>query len=64
MKTIHGLMNEAELKRQFWLEVADDPQALLDRNKTKAEAENLASYFEGRYDGLCDALRTSSKHQY
>ena len=60
MKTLHSLINEAEIKRQFWLDVANDPQALKDRNKTKEDADVLANYFEGKYDGLCDALRLNT----
>ena len=57
MKTLHSLINDAEIKKQFWLDVANDPQALKDRNKTKEDADVLANYFEGKYDGLCEALR-------
>ncbi len=51
------MINDAEIKRQFWLDVAGDPQALKDRNKTEYDCYILAKYFEGKYDGLCDALR-------
>ncbi len=54
-KTMQSLIHEAESKWQLWLEVAEDPQALEDRNKTKEEAVVLANFFEGRFDGLCDA---------
>ncbi len=57
MKTLHSMINDAEIKRQFWLDVAGDPQALKDRNKTEYDCYILANYFEGKYDGLCDALR-------
>jgi len=57
MKTLHSLISEAELKRQFWAETAEDPEALSDRGVSKEHARRLESYFEGRYDGLCDAMR-------
>ena len=57
MKTLHSLINEAELKRQFWIETGADPEALADRGITKDYAKSMESYFEGRYDGLCDAMR-------
>jgi hypothetical protein len=55
MKTIKSLIEEADRKWDMWLEIADDPQALTDRNKTREEAICLANFFEGRFDGLCDA---------
>ena len=54
-KTIQSLINEAELKMELWRKIAIDPQALKDRDKTKEEAVVLANFFEGRFDGLCDA---------
>lgn len=60
VKTLHGMINDAEIKRQFWVDTAEDPQALKDREKTKEQALNLASYFEGKYDALCEALRLST----
>ena len=56
MKPIRSLLNEAETKMELWVEIAEDPQALTDRGKTKEQALHLASFFEGRFDGLCDAL--------
>ena len=55
MKTIESLIHEAEIKWDFWRGVSDDPQALEDRGKTREEAIILANFFEGRFDGLCDA---------
>ena len=60
MKTLTTLINDAEIKRQLWLDIANDPQALKDRGKTKEDAGVLASYFEGKYDGLCEALRLNT----
>lgn len=45
----------AETKMDMWRDIADDPDALSDRNKTKEEAVILANYFEGQFDALCDA---------
>ena len=58
MKTLQSLISEAEQKSDMWKQIADDPQALTDREKTREEALMLANYFEGRADGLCDALTT------
>ena len=58
-RTIQGLINEAELKMEMWREIALDPQALKDRDKTREEAVVLANFFEGRFDGLCDARNLS-----
>lgn len=52
MKTLNEMMLEAQMKQAQWLEIADDPQALLDRNKSRCQALMLANYFEGKYDGL------------
>ena len=54
-KTIQSLMDEAEAKWGMWRDIAEDPQALDDRGKTREDAINLANYFEGRFDALCDA---------
>ena len=54
-KTISSMIHEAEAKWGFWKDVAEDEQALADRNKTKEEALQLANYFEGLFDALCDA---------
>lgn len=54
-KTLESLINEAEEKRSLWAEIAEDEQALKDRNKTKEEAIRLIEFFEGRLDGLLEA---------
>lgn len=59
-KTIKSLIYEAEAKQQMWLEFSEDETALKDRNKTREEALRLADYFEGKVDGLTEALRYSS----
>lgn len=56
MKTISSCKDEAFMKWQDWLEIANDPVALSDRKKTKDEALQLASYFEGRFDAFTDAM--------
>ena len=55
-KTMQSLISEAEIKEKMWLEIADDNQALSDRLKSREQALQLANFFEGRRDGLCDAL--------
>jgi len=55
-KTIQSLITEAEIHQLKWEDFAEDKQALDDLNKTKEEALQLANFFEGRRDGLCDAL--------
>ena len=57
MKTLESLIHEAELKWNMWSEIAESKADLEDRNKTKEEAIVLANFFEGRFDGLFDALR-------
>ena len=57
MKTLRSMISEAESKRQLWLAISNDPDALKDRGKTKEEAVILANYFEGKYDGLCDVSK-------
>lgn len=54
-RSIRSLINEAETKRAMWVNIANDPEALADRGRTKEEALKLADYFEGRFDGLCNA---------
>ena len=54
-KTIFSLIAEAQTKWDFWLVVAGDEQELKDRDKTFEQAMNLANFYEGRFDGLCDA---------
>lgn len=56
-KTIASMIHDAELKQQLWTEVADDPQALTDRDKTREEALQLANYFEGKFEGLVEGKR-------
>lgn len=57
VKTIHSLINEARTKQEFWEDTANDKVALEDRGKTKEEAIFLANYFEGKFDGLCEAKK-------
>lgn len=60
-KTIQDLIHEAELKMELWRKIVIDPRALKDRGKTKEEAVVLANFFEGRFDGLCDARNLSKE---
>ena len=54
-KTLASLAAEYSDKQFLWLSIANDPFALEDRNKTKEEAFLLASYFEGKFDGVVEA---------
>ena len=56
MKTLQSLAHEYDIKWHMWLDIANDPEELHDRDKTKEQAMYLANYFEGRYDGVHDAL--------
>ena len=60
-KTIRSLIHEAELKMGMWWEIASDPQALKDRDKTKEEAAGLANYYEGRFAALIEARNLSQE---
>jgi len=55
-KNIKSLIFESEEKRSFWEQIANDPKALKDREKTREEALMLANYFEGKADGFCELL--------
>ena len=55
--SIEKLIEDANAKQQFWFEASNNPTALEITSKTRKEALILANYFEGKYDGLCDALR-------
>jgi len=55
-KTIQSMIHDAETRMDMWTGIAHDKEALTDRDKTKEQALILANYFEGRRDGLCDAL--------
>ena len=57
MKTLHSLSNEAAAKRELWKAIASDSAALHDRGVSKEYARRMVSYFDGRYDGLWDAMR-------
>jgi len=58
VKTIESMITEAEGRMDLWQEIADDPKALKDRNKTREQALNLFEYFDGMRAGLCEALYT------
>ncbi len=61
MKTIQSMIFSAETSCDMWLAVAYDEVALKDRDKTKEQALMLASYFEGKFDGLLDARDLMNK---
>ena len=63
MKTLSSLINDVEIQRVFWLDISNDEDALRVRGKTKEELLLLVKYFEGKYDGLCDALRLDTDGQ-
>ncbi len=65
MKTLRSLTHEAYIKREMWEDISRDDTALKDRNKTKKEAQMLANYFEGMYDGLCDvaSIQRANKNE-
>ncbi len=54
-KTLAELIGEASGNWSLWQQRADDPVALIKLDKTQEEAMRLSDYFEGRFDGLCDA---------
>jgi len=56
MKTLKSLRDEAERKMVLWNRIADDKEALQDRNKTREDALMLVNYFEGKFDAYCDAI--------
>ena len=63
MSELDSMLLDTRLKYDMWIEIADDPQELKDKNKTKVEALMLANFFEGKYDGLSTAkhIMESSK---
>ena len=63
MKTMQSLIREAEIMQAKWESFAEDKQALHDLNKTREQCLQLVNYFEGRRDGLCDALTFVKKEQ-
>lgn len=55
-KTIRSEIFDAEIKREMWLDISRDNQALKDRGKTQSEARQLACYFEGKADGFRESM--------
>ena len=49
------LINKAEEQYNMWISISQHESLLLTANKTQVEALCLASYFEGKRDGLIDA---------
>ena len=56
MKNLEQLIAEAEKFLIHWKRTSNDANALRLMNKTRQEAMLFAEYFEGRYDGLVDAI--------
>lgn len=52
MKTLASMIHDAEVKKDLWEDIANDPEALEDRGKTRDEALAVMNYFEGRRDAL------------
>lgn len=57
-KTIKSMIHDAQTRMDMWTGIAHDKEALTDRDKTKEEALCLVNYFEGKRDGLVDAMRS------
>ena len=55
-KTIRSMLHDSETRQQYWLDAAGDIQDLTDLGKSKEEAVNLASYFEGKADAFRQSL--------
>jgi hypothetical protein len=57
MNELCKMIKDAEQRRLFWSNAHNNPVALEATDTTKEQASNTANYFEGKYDGLCEALR-------
>ena len=57
MNELCKMIKDAEQRRDFWSNAHNNPVALEATDTTKEQASNTANYFEGKYDGLCEALR-------
>ena len=62
-KTFKSEQFEARTKWEQWQSIADDPVALSDRDKSRNQALQLASYFEGKYDAWCEAEYMAAKEK-
>ena len=60
-KTLTSVAEEYRAKQSLWVEIANDPVALTDRGKTKNEAFIIASYYEGKFDGIIEAANILSQ---
>jgi hypothetical protein len=61
MHEICKMIKDAEQRRLFWSNAHNNPVALEATDTTKQQASNTANYFEGKYDGLCEALRINTE---
>jgi hypothetical protein len=56
MNELCKMIKDADQRRMFWSNAQFNSVALEATNTTKAQAINTANYFEGKHDGLCEAL--------
>jgi hypothetical protein len=63
VKSLSGMIEDAEIRRDFWSKAQFNPVALEATNTTKEQASCTANYFEGKYDGLCEALRINIEEE-
>ncbi len=56
-KTIQSMIHDAQTRLDMWASRINDKEALTDLNRTREEVVALANYFEGKRDGLVDAMR-------
>jgi hypothetical protein len=57
MNELCKMIKDAEQRHEFWSKAQFNTVALEATNTKKEQASNTANYFEGKYDGLCEALR-------
>ena len=61
MKTIDSMVHDSAIRQQYWLDAANSNNDLADLCKTRDEALNLASYYEGKYDAFIQARNLINK---
>jgi hypothetical protein len=54
---IKGELIDLANKSSFWTKASNDSQLLLEKNKTREEALQLAKYFDGKYNGFLEVNR-------
>lgn len=57
MNTIKAMIYAAESKMNTWKKTVNDDELLSTSGKSKEEAQNLANYFEGKYDALLEVVK-------